>query len=332
MGLFGRGCDARDSVRCYASPDRGIRATELWEGDAPAEPFCVGARKGGSAGASLSYKLCFIALIAISTNLIMMPRMVAAEDREFGSALIVGVGGAYAGTADEAAVIWFNPALMAMAGERGGFELSYRRQYDLDELGEINASVRHRLRHGLTLGAGFARFGQSGLYLETRGVAGIAETLHEKYALGVGLRYQRTEFGDNEMAFAGTSLDAGVAASPLPDIQAGIAVRGITLDELYVNEDQNPGVTTEASVAWSAPPDIVIAGIWSKEEGEVSRFGLGQRLRIASGVEFVSGLRFDPIRYTLGGHLTHRGGTIDYTYQGHPDLGGTHTIGIGWLW
>jgi len=264
--------------------------------------------------------------------LVLMPKPGFAEEREFGSALIVGVGGAYAGAVDEPATIWFNPAVMALAGEPGGFGLSYRRQYDLDELGEVSASVRRQLRHGLTLGAGFARFGQSGLYLETRGVLAVAEQWREKYALGIGMHYSRTEFGDNEMAFAGAALDLGVTGHPVPDILAGFSIRGITLDKLYDSDSQNPGVTTEATVAWSSPPEIVIAGVWSKEEGQDSRFGLGQRLQIASGAEFVSGLRFDPVRYTLGARLIHRSGTFDYVYQSHPDLGGTHTIGIGWTW
>lgn len=245
---------------------------------------------------------------------------------------MVGLGGAYTGAVSEPANVWFNPAVTALAEERGGFGLSYRRQYDLDELGEIDASMRHRWRHGLTVGAGFARFGESGLYLETRGTVAAAKALRDVYAIGIGVRYARTEFGDNEMAFAGASLDLGIAGRPVSDILAAFAVRGITLDGLYDNDDQNAGVISDASVAWSAPPDIVIAGVWSKEEGADSRFGLGQRLQIASGAEFVSGLRFDPVRYTLGARLTHRGGTFDYIYQSHPDLGGTHTIGIGWQW
>ncbi len=255
-----------------------------------------------------------------------------AEERDFGSALLIGMGGAYAGAADEPAVIWFNPGMSALAPVGGGFGLSYLRQYDLEELGEVDASIRHQMRHGLTLGVGFARFGESDLYLETRGVVSVAEHWHEKYAVGVGIRYERTEFGDNEMAFAGSSLQFGMAGRPQPDILAGISVRGIALDDLYDINDQDPGVTTEASVAWSSPQAITLAGVWSKEAGEDSRFGLGQRLQIASGAEFVSGLRFNPVRYTLGARLTHRSGTFDYIYQSHPDLGGTHAIGIGWTW
>lgn len=272
---------------------------------------------------------CLLAVVLVLT---MLGSSVRAEEAWFGSALIVGVGGAYTGAVDEPANVWFNPAVQALAGERGGFGLSYRRQYDLDELGEIDASARHRLRQGLTFGAGFSRFGESGLYLETRGVVAAAGEWRNKYAVGVGVRYARTEFGDNELAFAGASLDVGMAGHPVSDILAGFSVRGITLDKMYEDDDQNSGVTTEASLAWSAPPDFVIAGVWSKEEGEDSRFGLGQRLQIAHGAEFVSGLRFDPVRYTLGARLTHRGGTFDYIYQSHTDLGGTHTIGIGWRW
>jgi len=289
-------------------------------------------KMGSSTGASPSPSLRagIAALIGLVVGL--SGHTAQAQEWDIGSALIVGVGGAYTAAADESGVLWFNPALIALAEERGGFGLSYRRQYDLDELGEADASARYRAMRGLTVAAGFARFGESGLYQETRGIAALAEGLEEKWAFGAGLRYQRVEFGDGDMAFAGVSLDLGVAGRPVKNTTAGVSVRRITLDHLYAKAEQEPGSVVEASVAWSAPPDIVIAGVWSKQSDDDHSLGLGQRLRIASGAEFVSGLRFDPIRYTLGGRLTHRGGTIDYVYQSHPDLGGTHTIGIGWQW
>ena len=101
---------------------------------------------------------------------------------------------------------------------------------------------------------------------------------------------------------------------------------------MYDDADLDPGVTTEVSVAWSAPPDITIGAVWSHEKGDDHRFGLGQRLQIVEGLEFVSGLRFDPVRYALGGRIFHGSGSIDYIYQSHADLGGTHTIGVAWHW
>jgi hypothetical protein len=261
-----------------------------------------------------------------------MPVQTLAVDADFGSAQIVGVGGAYAASPDESGTIWFNPALIALGKDRGAFSLSYRRQFALDELSEADASVRQHVPHRITVGAGFARYGESGLFLETRGILALAHAMHDDCSAGVSVRYHRTEFGDGDMVYTGASADLGVAGRPLEDVLAAISLRRLTLSSMYDDAADDPGTIAEATIAWSAPPDITIAAVWSKEEGEDDRFGIGQRLHVASEAEFISGLRFDPIRFTLGGRIVHRGGSIDYVYQSHPDLGGTHVIGVGWAW
>lgn len=255
-----------------------------------------------------------------------------AGDEDFGSALLVGVGGAYAAAPGDAAVIWLNPAMVALARGRGELSISYRRLFELETLEELHASVRHRVGRVGTVGVGFARFGESGLYQESRGIFTLARRLKRGLAAGVGIQYERVEFGDNSHAASGASLDIGAALHPWGNTLVGLAVRNVSLDGTYPRSEDDRPVLVESSVAWSLPPDITIAGILSKEDGRDARFGVGQRLRVARHTEFLSGLRFDPIRYTLGGRLGHQRGALDYVYQSHPDLGGTHTIGASWRW
>ncbi|MBI3872741.1 MAG: hypothetical protein HY304_06670 [candidate division Zixibacteria bacterium] len=251
-----------------------------------------------------------------------------AED--FGSALLEGVAGAYTAALDAPGGVWSNPALPALADQHGAAELSYRRLFNLEEFDDVTAAARLNPGHHLAIGGGMSRFGQSELYVETRGVISAARTIWRQWALGAGLQVERTEFGQAVSRFAGTYLNLGMAARPRSDLAVGLAVRHLTINRLYGDDDRAP--TYEISAAWTAPPDLTLAGIWSKHSGDDDQWGIGQRLRLVSGIEFLSGLRLNPTRYSLGGRISRGGGSINYVYLSHADLGGTHTIGMGWQW
>jgi hypothetical protein len=261
----------------------------------------------------------------------VLPVWAFAADDDFGSAAIVGMGGAYAALPSEAATIWFNPALSSLSLTFARGCLATRDLYQLQALEERTGSLVFHIGRGLSLGGGFSQFGQSGFYTESRAVLTAAKNVGRNWAVGAGLHYDRVEFGDNVNAYAGTSLDLGAASRPAPHIVASAVVRRIELERLY--ETNNPPAMVELSAAWDGP-SITLAGIWSKSSGGKSRFGIGQSLLVArdlplgAGLVFVSGLRFDPIRYSLGARITGGGGSIDYVYQNHPDLGGTHAFGI----
>lgn len=254
-----------------------------------------------------------------------------AGDRDFGSALIVGLGGAYTGANGDAGALWLNPA-MVWEPERGHADLAYRQLWELRDLSEGIATVRHSFARRHSAGLGFRRFGRSPLYQETDAMASVGFRTSRRSAVGASVHYQRTEFGDNDAAYAGAFLDLGLSVTPRPDVIVGAAIRQITLDGLYDHSDWNPETLYEISAAWHAPSEITLAGIWTRERDGRNRFGIGQRLPFGHAIEFVAGLRFDPVRYSLGGVLQHAGGLLHYVYLSHPELGGTHTLGLGWGW
>ena len=65
-------------------------------------------------------------------------------------------------------------------------------------------------------------------------------------------------------------------------------------------------------------------------ENEEHRFALGQVLSLSKTVDVLAGLRFDPIRYSLGGRAAYGGMSLSYAYLGHPELGATHAFGFCW--
>jgi len=120
----------------------------------------------------LTYNLLILLSVILSIS-----RPASAADNDFGSAMLVGLGGAYAADADDPGVIWINPAVSSLASSRGGATLSYRKHFDLDALKEMDASARIRVKSRWDIGSAFARYGETGLYLETRALAGIGREI-----------------------------------------------------------------------------------------------------------------------------------------------------------
>jgi len=274
----------------------------------------------------------FLAVVTLALTVMLLSATAEGGDTDFGSTMIVGIGGAYAGALEDAGALWLNPGATGEPGH-SSVSLSYRRLWELADLGEVAASMRQSIGSGVSVGAGFNRFGSAGLYQEYDALAVASFRASTRMTAGVGLHYLRTEFGDNEVAAAGAFLDAGVMATSRSGVSAGAAVRRIPVDGLYNDmQAEDPGMLYELSAAWSAPSELTIAGIWTHEEDGDNRFGIGQRMTLGAGAEFLAGLRFDPVRYTLGGQVHHGGGALHYVYQSHSDLGGTHTIGVSWGW
>ncbi|HUU44801.1 MAG TPA: hypothetical protein VM118_03625 [Acidobacteriota bacterium] len=253
-----------------------------------------------------------------------------AAQTDVGAAVLTGIGGAYGALVSEPLTIWYNPALTALDDTRGGVSLSYRHLFEMSDLEEITVGVVRHFRRPVTVGLGVTHLGEASVYEEFVGLTTIAVRPHTSASLGAGLRYRRTEFGDGAAAYAGATLDLGGAWRADTNWIAAVAVREITLDDLYRVGD--PPTVYDISLAWMLPPDLTVAGRWSKESGGESRFGVGQLLRINDQATFLSGLRFDPIRYALGARLTRQTLRIDYCYESHPDLGGTHAVGMSWWW
>ncbi|HEX9750314.1 MAG TPA: hypothetical protein VGB22_03345 [candidate division Zixibacteria bacterium] len=279
-------------------------------------------RAGSHASWLLGVALVILGVVAGASS-------VGAQE-EFGSATLQALGGVYTIVPGEPSVVWLNSATMANGA--GGVEVSYRRLFDLEQMDEVVASAFWRVNPWLGLGGGGAHFGESGLYEEFRAIGAASVRALRSLRFGVALEYQREEYGSGNAVFSGLGADLSASWRLHESWIAAIGVRRLALDEIYdgIYNDANPGVIFDASVAWSLPPELTIGGRWFREDGGADRFSLGQRLRLVDGIDLLTGLRFDPIRYSLGGRISLRGVRIDYAYISHSELGGTHGIGIAW--
>lgn len=267
-------------------------------------------------------------LILLAASLAAIhPLRAMGQLEHFDATALQAVGGIFTIIPDQPSQATTNAALLVHEDSRLAAELSYSEPYGMSELEQVSLYGKARL-HRLGFGIGIARAGQSGLYQETAINLAVAFRVRPELGVGGTFTHLRTEFGDNTMAFAGSSLAFSVSASPVASILIGATARNLVTNDLYEGEINQP--IGEVSIAWSAPPDVTIGGSWTKQRRGDSRFGLGQVIRLHKSVDFLAGLRFDPVRFSLGGELAFHGASLVYCYQGHPDLGATHSFGLAW--
>lgn len=252
---------------------------------------------------------------------------VLAQEYDFGSALSQGVAGVVTLLPSSPSVISSHPSLITFADNASAAELSYRQLYGLTELEDLAIQARHRFQKA-SVGFAINRFGESGLYQEYAIAAGSSILLKPQFSLGVVMEYRSAEFGDGQSRYAGANLILSASYRPVASTLTSVSVRRLEIDPVYDDYESDP--VFEASVAWKSPSEVALGAVWTREQDGEHRFALGQVLKLGRNLEFLSGLRFDPVRYSLGGRAYYQGMSLVYTYNGHPDLGSTHSFGLGW--
>ncbi len=250
-----------------------------------------------------------------------------AQEYVFGSALTQGVAGVVTLVTSSPSISFSHPALMGFTGSKTSAELSYRQLYGLGELEDFALHARHKVGRcdgGLSL----MRFGESRLYQEYTLSGASSFQIRPQLSVGASIQYTSAEFGDGRSRYAGAGFSLSAAYRPVASVLVSGAARRLTIDRIYDDIDTDP--VYEASLAWASPSGVSLGAIWTRERQGDHRFALGQILNLNQNLDFLAGLRFDPVRYTLGGRALCRGMALIYAYEGHPDLGSTHSFGLSW--
>ncbi len=250
-----------------------------------------------------------------------------AQEYEFGSALSQSVGGVVALIPESPSIATSHPSLIGFATPHTSAELSYRQLFGLQELEEFAAHVSQKYKR---LGGAFSisRFGEAGLYQEYTVSGASSFQVRPDVTIGAALLYRSAEYGEDQSRYAGAELAISAASRPVAPILITAAVRRLTADKIYDDLDIDP--VYEASLAWTSPAEVSLGVIWTRERQGEHRFALGQILNLTQNLDFLAGLRFDPVRYTLGGRALYRVISLVYAYEGHSDLGATHSFGLSW--
>lgn len=264
------------------------------------------------------------AIVIIAT---MWHAELVAQEYSFGSALTQSVAGAVALVPNSPSVSSTCPALMGFAVPQSSAELSYRQLFGLSDLEDFALHAVHSM-HRVSGGLSIMRFGKTGLYQEYSLSGALAYRFRQDLTVGAGLQYTSAEFGDGQSRYAGANLVVSAAYRPVASLIVSSAIRRLALDRIYDGYVTDP--VFEASLAWTSPSEVSLGAIWTREGQGDHRFALGQILNLTDNFDFLAGLRFDPVRYTLGGRALYREMSVVYAYEGHSDLGATHSFGLSW--
>lgn len=221
-----------------------------------------------------------------------------------------------------AGFVLLNPAALTADGSGGSVYWTPQR-FGLTELGSVNAGWQHTLS-SWAAGAQLQRFGYA-MYSEHRLDVSASVMVDSSIALGV-----RTSLHHVSIARYGNAMGTGV------DIGIRIALGGgITLGATADNALQLPFTAAERlpqalrlGVGWQSGGLILALDAESRMRSALClRFGGEYALHDA--VRFRIGMAHDPQIVTVGCGLRLAGIDVEYAVQVHPDLGWTHTAGIG---
>lgn len=268
-------------------------------------------------------KLTLVIAIAITA----WSSKLAAQEYGFGSAQTQAVGGVVTLVPSSPSVSFSHPAMLGFTITQTSAEVSYRQLFGLSELEDVAVHAAHRFRL-LSGGLSITRFGEAGLYQEYTVSGAIAYRIRTEISVGTTLRYSSAEFGDGQSRYAGADLALSASYRPVAAVLASASIYRVSLDRIYDDFDTDP--VYEASIAWTSPSEVALGAIWTRERPGEHRFALGQVLNLSTNLDFLAGLRFEPVRYTLGGRAHYQGMSLVYAYEGHSDLGATHSFGFSW--
>ncbi|WP_461366652.1 PorV/PorQ family protein [Candidatus Darwinibacter acetoxidans] len=244
----------------------------------------------------------------------------------------LGMGGAHIAVADDAAVIYYNPAGLGRLEE---FSLTsmYSNQYGAGSYFGLGAA-------GMNLGAAVLRFGSSSIeetdeygnpigefgVSETAAIAGYGRTVFSGLSVGGALKYYNQDLPGN--SGSGFTADVGI----LYELLEGKALVGLVGRNLFGSVSYASGLKDSfersfgVGVSFTPMENLLVAADAAMEDGLTGRVGLEYVLR---GVALRAGGSFGGESYlTMGAGFALENFRIDYAYVHHRHLPDSHKISL----
>lgn len=219
--------------------------------------------------------------------------------------------------------LFLNPARLGYnRGPQLG--LNWNRWWGVSELNQVVFSGVYNYREN-GFGLMFSSFGKSKLYLESIISLGYGRKIFNWVSMGGGIEYLYLSMSDEFGATSTIGLDLGLIVNPRRDLYIGITGKGINRMSIG-GDDLSPLLVT---ALYFAPVDwynLTVA--LEKEEHRKAFFKMGQEVVLEDLVHLRFGLRGEPTSFIVGAGVNVKGFLFDFTYLGHPDLGGDLTMGL----
>jgi len=216
---------------------------------------------------------------------------------------------------------FLNPAGLAELDRAESF-LSYSNQFGLSELSQEAIGVGLNIKR-VGLAVGLANFGKADFYQEQRVNLSAGKEIISGVDLGITASYLilKAEGYETQNAVA---LDLGFQWEK-SKFKIGGMVKNVNQPEIggdVVLRNYNLGVL------YRALPEVNLsAGLYYDTDFK-EQVQLGQELNLSENFALRAGFQTEPNRYSFGAGFFWKKMEIDYAFVNHPELGGSHGVGM----
>ncbi|HOJ03046.1 MAG TPA: hypothetical protein PK916_03490 [Bacteroidota bacterium] len=249
----------------------------------------------------------------------------AAGDLPERGARSAAMGGGGVAVGGDAWLALRNPALLAGSTAMAAVSSTPWR-YGFTELSSSAAAWTHTFAFcgaALTL----TRSG-SPLYRETEAAVSAGTAFGAGLAIGMSARMLNVAI-ERYGATTVPMVDVGATADALPSLTFGIRASNVTLSSLGgVVRDRLPSLM-HLGAAWRADSTVLLLVDVEKDPRWPVLVRVGGEVQVGEALLFRAGSTLAPWTASGGFAIRWQRFIVEYACQWHPDLGATHTFGIG---
>ena len=220
-----------------------------------------------------------------------------------------------------AACSFLNPAGLAKLDQAESF-LSYSNQFGLSELSQEALGIGFNFKK-VGLAVGLANFGKADFYQEQRVNLSAGKEIVSGIDFGVTASYLMLKAEGYETQNA-VALDLGFEWE-MSKFKFGGVAKNVNQPEIggdVVLRNYNFGIL------YRALPEVNLsAGLYYDTDFK-EQIQLGQELNLSDNFALRAGFQTEPNRYSFGAGFFWKRMEIDYAFVNHPELGGSHGVGM----
>ncbi len=250
----------------------------------------------------------------------------AFEPKEIGPRAI-GFSGAYSAAATDAYAPFWNPGALGRIKAREAASF-YSRAFALGDLAQTGIAYADKTRFG-NMAFGFTQFG-SKTYLEQEMIYTHAYQITPRLSAGYNLKMLllRIENFGSSVKFA---MDLGLEGKVSERLDLSLSGKNINRPAFGSQKEEISSIWTSGFV-FKVMPGLLFACDVEGLGTPSARLKSGMEVDLSPAFALRGGLQSGPSRFSGGFRARHGNLSLDYAYQHHPFLPGSHHMGLSYSW
>ena len=247
-----------------------------------------------------------------------------------------GMGGAYTTVSKDADGIFYNPAVLDLGGNNIALSSSHLYGNSFSTLNVASFSTKLPKKFG-TIGFGLQSFDATyqGVDLTSEKRYSVAHSIcilgdiHSKIYLGYAVNFYHLSI-DTFGSDTALGLNLGALAILHQRTRLGFSISNI--NNPVVGKDNQSDLPQKFAIGISYIPyeGVVTELDLKKEFGEPTEIHAGTEVKVHKTFYIRAGVRNQPASFSMGFRFTLYHVNVDYAFNSHSVLGGTHHFGIGY--